>query len=49
VATPVEWDELDRITSQSYNVRNVLKRVADKGDPWNRIEKYATTLKPIKK
>jgi bifunctional non-homologous end joining protein LigD len=49
VATPVEWDELDDITSQTYNIRNVLKRVAEKGDPWKSMEKYATSLKPLKK
>jgi bifunctional non-homologous end joining protein LigD len=49
VATPVEWDELDHITSQSFNVRNVPGRVAEKGDPWRSMEKYATSLKPIKK
>jgi bifunctional non-homologous end joining protein LigD len=49
VATPVEWDELDDINSQSFNIRNVPKRVAEKGDPWANMEKYATSLKPIKK
>jgi bifunctional non-homologous end joining protein LigD len=49
VATPVEWDELDHIHSQTYNIRNVPKRVAEKGDPWKSMEKYATALKPIKK
>jgi bifunctional non-homologous end joining protein LigD len=49
VATPVEWDEMDDITSQSYNIRNVLKRVAEKGDPWKGMQKYATPLKPLKK
>jgi bifunctional non-homologous end joining protein LigD len=49
VATPVEWEELDHINSQSYNIRNVLKRVAEKGDPWKSMEKYATSLKPLKK
>jgi bifunctional non-homologous end joining protein LigD len=49
VATPVEWAELDHINSRTYNVRNVLKQVADKGDPWKSMQKYATSLKPIKK
>ena len=49
VATPVDWDELDHIDSQSYNVRNVLKRVATKGDPWKGMEKHATALKPTEK
>ncbi len=49
VATPVEWDELDHINSQTYHIRNVLKRVAKKGDPWKGMQNYATRLKPIKK
>jgi bifunctional non-homologous end joining protein LigD len=49
VATPVEWDELDDINSQTYNVRNVPKRVEEKGDPWKSMQKYATPLKPLKK
>jgi bifunctional non-homologous end joining protein LigD len=49
VAAPVEWDELDDIDSQTYNVRNVLRRVAEKGDPWKSMHKYATALKPLKK
>ena len=36
VATPLEWAELDdpELTSQRYTVANVLKRVAQQGDPW---------------
>jgi bifunctional non-homologous end joining protein LigD len=49
VATPVDWDELDHINSQTYNIHNVRKRVAKKGDPWKGMEKHATSLKPIKK
>jgi bifunctional non-homologous end joining protein LigD len=49
VATPVGWEELDHINSQSFNVRNVLKRLVEKGDPWTGMEKYATALKPLKK
>jgi bifunctional non-homologous end joining protein LigD len=49
VATPVEWEELDHIDSQTFNIRNVPRRVAAKGDPWKNMQRYATTLKPIKK
>ncbi|OPY30681.1 MAG: ATP-dependent DNA ligase [Methanocella sp. PtaU1.Bin125] len=49
VAAPVEWDELDYINSQTYNIRNVLQRVAERGEPWKDMEKYATALKPLKK
>jgi bifunctional non-homologous end joining protein LigD len=49
VATPVEWDELDHIHSQTFNIRNVPKRVESRGDPWKNMQRYATSLKPIKK
>ncbi len=41
VATPVEWDELDEINSQSYNIKNIFQRLEEKGDPWEGIMKYA--------
>jgi len=35
VATPLEWYELDEgITSQSFNILNLFKRLSKKGDPW---------------
>jgi bifunctional non-homologous end joining protein LigD len=35
VATPLEWHELDEgVTSQSFNIRNLFKRLSKKGDPW---------------
>ncbi len=46
VATPVTWDELDNINSQSYNIHNVFERLKKKGDPWKNIDSYA---RPVKK
>ena len=47
VATPVEWDELDDINSQTYNIRNVLKRVAEKGDPWKSMREVCDFAKAV--
>lgn len=43
VATPIEWDELSdaRLRPDRWNVRNVLRRLAQKGDPWADIDSYA--------
>jgi bifunctional non-homologous end joining protein LigD len=41
VATPVTWEELDSINSQSYNIRNVSERLKNKGDPWDDMDSYA--------
>lgn len=42
VATPLRWEELDdkRLTSQSYNIRNLFDRLKEVGDPWAEIERY---------
>jgi bifunctional non-homologous end joining protein LigD len=39
VATPIEWPELDDpdLDSQSYNVKNIFRRLGQKEDPWKRI------------
>ena len=47
VATPVTWEELDSISSQSYNIRNVLERLKKKGDPWKDIDIYARPVEKI--
>jgi bifunctional non-homologous end joining protein LigD len=45
VATPLEWHELDEgITSQSFNIRNLFKRLSKKGDPWKGIMDHARPL-----
>ena len=43
VATPIEWEELSdaRLRPDRWNVRNVLRRLAQKGDPWADIDSYA--------
>ncbi|HLM09272.1 MAG TPA: non-homologous end-joining DNA ligase [Thermoleophilaceae bacterium] len=43
VATPIDWDELGdaKLRPDRWTVRNVLRRLAAKGDPWAEIHSYA--------
>jgi bifunctional non-homologous end joining protein LigD len=43
VATPLTWDELSdsKLRPDRWNMRNVLKRLAAKDDPWADIASYA--------
>jgi bifunctional non-homologous end joining protein LigD len=43
VATPIEWDELSdsKLRPDRWTVRNVLRRLGTKGDPWADIASYA--------
>jgi bifunctional non-homologous end joining protein LigD len=46
VATPLEWDELDRrgLRADSFKLRDVPKRVAENGDPWSDIARRGRSL-----
>jgi bifunctional non-homologous end joining protein LigD len=46
VATPLAWDELSdsRLRPDRWTIRNVLRRLAAKGDPWAEIGSYASGL-----
>jgi bifunctional non-homologous end joining protein LigD len=46
VATPLEWDELSdsRLRPDRWNLRNVFRRLAAKGDPWAEIADGAKGL-----
>jgi bifunctional non-homologous end joining protein LigD len=43
VATPIDWDELSdsRLRPDRWTVKNVLRRLGAKGDPWADIASYA--------
>jgi bifunctional non-homologous end joining protein LigD len=43
VATPIDWEELSdsRLRPDRWNVGNVMRRLAAKGDPWADIASYA--------
>jgi bifunctional non-homologous end joining protein LigD len=47
VATPIEWDEVDgsENISQRYTLKNIFKRLNQKGDPWKEIRRSARSLK----
>lgn len=34
VAAPIDWDELSSVEPQSYKMGNILRRLAQKDDPW---------------
>jgi bifunctional non-homologous end joining protein LigD len=43
VATPIDWDELSdsKLRPDRWTTRNVLRRLAAKGDPWEDVSSYA--------
>lgn len=51
VATPLDWDELDRssLSAQSYNIKNIFKRLGSKEDPWKDMDASAVSLTAAKK
>jgi bifunctional non-homologous end joining protein LigD len=46
VATPLEWKELSdsRLRADRWNVKNVFRRLASKGDPWADMASHARGL-----
>ncbi|HEY3421798.1 MAG TPA: non-homologous end-joining DNA ligase [Methanocellaceae archaeon] len=47
VATPIRWEDLDRVeTSQKYNIKNVFRHLEEKGDPWKDMMKHAVSIEP---
>ena len=47
VATPILWEELDQVVSQSFNLRNIFAEREGRLDPWKSIDSYASPLKPL--
>ncbi len=47
VATPIEWDELPRVAPGRYDLRNVRRRLAQKPDPWQDIQRHARSAKAV--
>jgi bifunctional non-homologous end joining protein LigD len=47
VATPVDWEELGArdLDSRSYTVRNVLRRLGQRDDPWAGMRRHARSLR----
>jgi bifunctional non-homologous end joining protein LigD len=49
VATPIEWRELtSTMEPQKYTIKNIFRRIARKGDPWQDMYEHAVSLKSIK-
>lgn len=46
VATPLEWEELDRrgLRADRFTIRDVPKRLAESGDPWADLHRRARSL-----
>jgi bifunctional non-homologous end joining protein LigD len=46
VATPLAWRELDdpRLEPQRYTIKNLFRRLGQRGDPWAEIERHARCL-----
>jgi bifunctional non-homologous end joining protein LigD len=51
VATPIEWDELSdsKLRPDRWTVKNVLRRLGAKGDPWTDIASFARGLSRSRK
>ena len=51
VATPLRWEELKEksITPQSYNIKNLFKKLDKAGDPWKDINQAAVVLTSAEK
>lgn len=44
VACPLDWREIGRVEPRQYTVRNVMRRLAQKGDPWAGMAEHARPL-----
>ncbi len=51
VATPIDWDELSdsRLRPDRWTLRNVLRRLAAKGDPWAGMQAHARGIGQARK
>jgi bifunctional non-homologous end joining protein LigD len=51
VAAPIDWDELSnkKLDSQSYNIKNIFKRLNNTSDPWKNINQKRNGLKKARK
>lgn len=44
-ATPLDWDELSRVTPDQHDVRSIPRRLARKTDPWATFADHARPLR----
>ncbi|MFO1019325.1 MAG: hypothetical protein U0903_01285 [Planctomycetales bacterium] len=46
VSTPITWEELSKVTSNQFTIRNLPARLARlKGDPWGEMGKTKQSIK----
>lgn len=44
VATPIEWEELGRVTPIRFTLRNLFRRLSRRGDPWSGMFRRARSF-----
>jgi len=44
VATPIEWDELSRVTPDRYTISSLKRRLSQRADPWQDLARHAQRL-----
>lgn len=46
IATPLEWDEIDdaKLRSNRYHIKNIFRRLGQKPDPWEQINRHPVNL-----
>jgi bifunctional non-homologous end joining protein LigD len=44
VAVPIDWDELGRVGPRSFTVKNVLRRLGQRDDPWKGMRRHASGI-----
>lgn len=44
VAAPIEWGELAKVVPDHYTTRSITRRLAQRGDPWEHMERDARPL-----
>jgi len=49
VATPITWDELDRIRPDQHTIRTIGRRIARGGDPWTELPRAQSLRRPREK
>jgi len=51
VATPIDWEELENpaLTSQTYNIKNILLRLGKEPDPWRDINRHSASITSARK
>jgi len=44
VATPIAWDELERVDARSFTLENLFRRLSRTEDPWKGLRRHASGL-----